>query len=82
MAQSSWGVAIFSTPTSPHTSTKPVVLTTDTFEGQRRKINQISENVGDIGQLQGNFTNLTDAVNSFTAGVSEDEVIALTIALG
>ena len=82
MAQSSWGVSDILYSCFTHTSTKPVVLTTDTFEGQRRKINQISENVSDIGQLQGNFTNLTDAVNSFTAGVSEDEVIALTIALG
>ena len=82
MAQSSWGTAIFSTPTSPHLSTKPVVLTTDTFEAQRRKINQISTNVGDVGQLSGNFANLVAAVNAFQAGVSEDDVIALTIALG
>lgn len=82
MATSSWGSSIFTTPLSPHTSTKPIVLTTDTFEAQRRKINQISENVGDVGNLQGNFPSVVDAVNSFTAGVSEDEVIALTIALG
>ena len=82
MTTSSWGQALFTTPTSPYTTAKPVVLTTDTFETQRRKINQISENVGDVSQLGGNSGNLVDAVNNLSSGLTDDEAIAFAILLG
>lgn len=82
MTTSSWGQALFVTPTSPHTTSKPIVLTTDTFEAQRRKINQISENLGDVSLLGGNSGNLVDAVNNLSSGLTDDEAIAFAILLG
>lgn len=81
MTVSSWGTSLFQTPTSPHTVSKPVVLPTDTFEAQRRKINQIADNVGDVSQLTG-VTNVVDALNSLSTGLTDDEAIAYSILLG